>query len=112
MKEIYVKEMPKSCRECPCSFKDYATFKWCNAYEKGKLTFISDDIYKEKRFEDCPLKSLHEHDKELIAKVCEKIKKYLFDKCEFDYGYYINDGDFTIPDLWYFLDQIQKEFEK
>lgn len=54
---------------------------------------------------------LHEHDKKLVAKVCEKIKKYLFEKCEFDYGYYINDGDFTVPDLLYFLDQIQKEFE-
>ena len=109
--EIYVKEMPKSCKECPCSFQDVATCKWCNAYNKGKLTYISDDTYSKERFEDCPLKLLKDHDKELMAKVLERIKKYLFEKCDFDYGYYVNDGEFTISDLFSFLDQIQKEFE-
>lgn len=114
---IYVKEMPKSCRECPCSFQDVATFKWCNAYEKGKLTFISDDTYKEKRFEDCPLKLIHDHDKELVAKVLGKIKILAKDNFDFDMcnecGEFVhNDNVLTESDFNKILDQIQKEFEK
>lgn len=112
--EIYVKEMPKSCKECPCSFQDVATCKWCNAYKKGKLTFISDDIYKEKRFEDCPLKLLKDHDKEFVAKVCEYIKDRTYENvgyhiCECGKKFDIECVDFE--DLCEIIDKIQKEFE-
>lgn len=49
--------------------------------------------------EDCPLKSLHEYKKELVAKVLNRVKKEL-------------DGDYNQYRINYILDQIQKEFEK
>lgn len=94
--EIYVKEMPLKFEQLMQIEDGY-----CN--NLITLEFNSRDRFI--------LKSLHDHDKELVAKVLERIKKYLFEKCDFDYGYYVNDGEFTISDLFNFLDQIQKEFE-
>lgn len=104
MKEtkVYVDELPKSCVGCKC-FAEHR--------RQCELELCFQWSEEEMKYNDCPLKLLHDHDKELVAKVCEKIKKYLFEKCDFDYGYYLNEGDFTIPDLFSFLDQIQKEFE-
>ena len=63
--EIYVKEMPKSCGDCPCE-QDY----FCGITMK--------DVYYE-HFDytkptNCPLKSLHELKKELVAKVLEEVE--------------------------------------
>ncbi len=103
--KIWVEKIPKNCWECPC-FRDDIDFP-CGLSD-GIQDYFKDEIDGGK----CPLHSIKAHDRELVKEVCEKIRNFLLDKCEFDYGYYINDGDFTVPDLWYFLDQIQKEFEK
>lgn len=104
MKEtkVYVDESPKSCVGCKYFAENR---RQCN------LELCFQWIEDRFKFNDCPLIDIKTHDRELVKEVCEKIRNFLLDKCEFDYGYYINDGDFTIPDLWYFLDQLQKEYE-
>ena len=97
--QILVDELPKSCSECPCAHEDVAECKWCQAFSYGLLTYIPDTTYTKERLEDCPLKSLHEHDKELVEKVLEKVKKEL-------------DGDYNQYRINYILDQIQQEIEK
>lgn len=52
MKEVYVKELPKNCREC--------------IFRNLDLCCITDDYIM---FEKCPLKSLEEHDKELERQI-------------------------------------------
>lgn len=62
-KEIYVKEKPKSPDDCPCN---YDTF--CNVLCDGINCWS-------KIREDCPLIDIKAHDRELVKKVCEKIKR-------------------------------------
>lgn len=109
-KEIYIKEMPKSCKECCCcscdlkpEFIKVGTFMYCNLLRQ-KFRFKED----RKKLKDCPLKSLHDHDKELVAKVLESVKN----EASKD-GFYDEDGNkiITYHINNYILDQIQKEFE-
>ena len=89
--EIYIKKIPKSCGCC----EFYSHNRYNDAYclcLYMRLSYVD----KEK---DCPLKSLHDHDKELVAKVLERVKKEL-------------DGDYNQYRINYIIDPIQKEFEK
>lgn len=102
--EIYVKEMPKSC-DC-CEF--YSHNKYNDAYCLC-LCMRLNYVNKEK---DCPLKSLHDHDKELVEKVCERIKEqlgFIVDKKERVICDGSMTGDKTILAV---LKQTQKEYEK
>lgn len=107
MKEtkVYVDELPKSCWECPC-FKNDLEFP-CGLSD-GTQDYFKDEIDGE----NCPLKSIKTHDRELVKEVCEKIKEQL--------GFIVDGqeriscdgsatGDKTILAV---LNQIQKEFEK
>ena len=70
--EIYVKEIPKSCFDCPC-FDDCRI--QCNiTYDDLEYIYKSD---KDKGNKDCPLKSLHEYKKELVAKVLGMVRENL-----------------------------------
>ena len=93
MKEtkVYVDELPKSCWECPC-FKNDLEFP-CGLSD-GTQDYFKDEIDGE----NCPLKSIKTHDRELVKEVCEKIRKEL-------------DGDHNQYRINYILDQIQKDFE-
>ena len=101
MKEtkVYINKIPESCWDC-----------FCQDSENGRCKILGK--YTDYVPKDCPLIDIKTHDRTLVKEVCEKIRNFLLDKCDFDYGYYINDGDFSVPDLWYFLDHIQKEYEK
>lgn len=88
-KETYVKEMPKSCYICHCFDTSEAMCSITGTYTKFKQGRI---------LEDCPLKSLHEYKKELVAKVLERVRKEL-------------DGDYNQYRINWIIDQIQKEFE-
>lgn len=66
--KVYVEELPKSCGCC----EFYSQDKYC-AYclmLNEKLRYIDKD-------KDCPLKSLHDHDKELVAKQVKTINGVL-----------------------------------
>lgn len=111
MKEIkvYVDELPESCDKCP--------------YHSKKLLFAEnkDSIYKtDCRLgfaQNCNIKSIKTHDRELVRQVCEKIKEKAFGLWYFVLNeqqehfegnrYVLSQKDFN--DI---LDQIQKEFEK
>lgn len=114
MKEtkVYVDELPESCKKCAYSQINLALgveTRICGL----QYGFISIDIDK---FPNCPLQSLQIHDRELVAKVCEKIKEKTFglwyfvlnEQIEHFEGnrYVLSQKDFN--DI---LDQIQKEFE-
>lgn len=91
MKEtrVYVDELLKSCVGC----KYFAEHRrQCNL----ELCFQWSE--EKQKYNDCPLKSLHDHDKVLVAKVLNRVKKEL-------------DGDYNQYRINYILDQIQKEFE-
>lgn len=98
--KVYVDELPKSCGCC----EFYSQDKYC-AYclmLNEKLRYIDKD-------KDCPLKSLHDHDKELVAKVLDSVKNEAYKD-----GFYDEDGNkiITYHINNYILDQIQKDFEK
>lgn len=108
MKEtkVYVDELPEYCDDCPCSLRDKDDCAYCNLLHKN----IGYDFGK--RPKHCPLQSLKTHDRELVKKVCEKIKEQL--------GFIVDGqerivcdgsatGDKTILAV---LNQIQKEYEK
>lgn len=99
MKEtkVYVDELPKSCWECPC-FKNNLEFP-CSLSD-GTQDYFKDEIDGE----NCPLKSIKTHDRELVKEVCEKIRK--------NYSKFDSYDDFDWFGFENFLDQLQKEFEK
>lgn len=102
MKEtkVYVDELPKSCVGC----KYFAEHRrQCNL----ELCIEWNDV--KFKFNDCPLKSLHDHDKELVEKVLESVKNEAYKD-----GFYDEDGNkiITYHINNYILDQIEKEFEK
>lgn len=105
MKEIYVKEMPKSCVNC----KYFAEHR-----RQCELELCFQWSEEEMKYNDCPLQSLHDHDKELVAKVCEYIKDRAYENvgyhiCECGKKSDIECVDFE--DLCEIIDKIQKEFE-
>lgn len=74
MKEtkVYVDELPKSCVGCKyfAEHRRQCNLELCLQWNEVKF-----------KFDDCPLKSLHDHDKELVEKVLEEVEdsftKYL-----------------------------------
>ena len=94
--ELYVKEMPKSCYICPCFDTSEAMCSITGTYTKFKQGRI---------LEDCPLKSLHEYKKELVAKVLERIKS-LITKYDLLKDYQNCAGYFILDKI---IEQIQKE---
>lgn len=70
--EIYVKEMPKSCLGCKFFAQDRRQCEIELGFEWSE---------EKQKYNDCPLKSLHEHDQELVEKVIEEVEdsftKYL-----------------------------------
>ena len=67
MKEtkVYVDELPKSCVGCKhfAENRRQCNLELCLQWSEEKF-----------KFNDCPLKSLHDHDKELIAKVLKEVE--------------------------------------
>ena len=110
MKEIkiYVGELPKSCWDCPC-FDSYELQCQINYADCENL-----DIAIE-RHKDCPLHSIKDHDRELVAKVCEKIKEHLSEQkksLKDTFSPYSNGKAFIISAVEDNLNKIEKEFEK
>ena len=67
MKEtkVYIDELPKSCVGC----KYFAEHRrQCNL----ELCFQWSE--EKQKYNDCPLKSLHDHDKELVARVLKEVE--------------------------------------
>ena len=106
--EIYVKEIPNICDECP--FHNNIIDK-CVLLPKYTTTPF---------LQSCPLKSLHDHDKELVEKVLEKVSIEL----ENETGIYCEIRQCNSPHyqgdyVWFnyvkfrkLAEKLQKEYEK
>lgn len=94
--EIWVKEMPKSCFDCPIIVEGIEGYDCC------VCAFLVKAAETKNRLKDCPLKSLHDHDKELVAKVLKKVKRKVDN---------ISMHTATKERLMIMCEEIQKEFE-
>ena len=108
--KVYMSELPKSCVGC----KYFAEHRrQCNL----ELCFQWSE--EKQKYNDCPLKSLHEYKKELVAKVLERVSKELENETET----YCEIRQCTSPHyrgdyVWFnyvkfrkFAEQLKKEFE-
>lgn len=93
--KVWVEKMPESCIDC-----DFAFDGKCQALESKEYYCIENC-----RRSDCPLHSIKDHDRELVKEVFEKIKLKFSDTRSHNWG-------IEQFELYEFLDQIQKEFEK
>ena len=109
MKEtkVYVDELPTQCLDCRFAYDGR-----CQAKGNGESYCVENC-----RRSDCPLIDIKTHDRELVEKVCEKIKKkarwlwyfvYAGQKDYFKGNRYV----LSEKDLNEIFDQIQKEYEK
>lgn len=96
--EIWVKEMPKSCFDCPIIVEGIEGYDCC------VCAFLVKAAETKNRLKDCPLKSLHEYKKELVAKVLEEVENAFTE--------YLPLKNRT--GAWFYgrLNEIKKEFEK
>ena len=79
--KVYVDKLPKNCFECPCFSMD----KECPCgVDNGENYYFKDEV----EGENCPLKSLAEHDKQVrkqvIEEIREKFKEIIFDSSTID----------------------------
>ena len=91
--KVWVEKMPKSCDECPC-----------HSIMEDRCVLLRKQAIRP-FLQSCPLKSLKTHDRELVKKVCEKIKNLANERTSIDTG---------MLDMVYFdnvIDKIEKEFE-
>lgn len=107
--KVWVEKMPESCSDCPCcnygndDEKDYS----CNLMKWGEDSLTDDNLINKKP-ENCPLQSIKTHDRELVKKVCEKIKQ----DCWYCWcgGAMLEDDYYKVPVKY--LQNLQKEYEK
>ena len=99
MKEtkVYVDELPESCSKCVCVDDCYCGITQKNIYY---------EFYEWTKPKDCPLIDIKTHDRELVKKVCEKIKRNVRVTRIKNKWFAFED------DLRNILDQIQEEFKK
>ena len=100
--KVLVNELPECCWDCPC-FDSYELQCQINYADCENL-----DIAIE-RHKDCPLHSIKDYDRELVAKVCDKFRKWCKNIREWTY-----DSSHRVLDLHNldeFLEQTKKEFE-
>lgn len=105
MKEtkVYVDELPESCSKCLFCYDNRPYWKSTDCIINHKE--LDEDEIETSVNENCPLQSIKDHDRELVKKVCEKIKLKFSDTRTHNWG-------IEQFELYEFLDQLQKEFEK
>ena len=97
--KIWVEKMPEYCDECPCSQRGKDDYAYCNLLHKN----IGYDFGKIPKH--CQLIDIKDHDRELVNEVCEKIRLKFSDTRSHNWG-------IEQIELYDFLDQTQKEYEK
>lgn len=106
--KVYVDELPKSCWECPCFRNDLE--QGCGLDDEGKDYFLDDIDGGE-----CPLKSLTEHDKQVINGIRKQVQDQIIicgaKATEQDF-IEANSYNTCISDIIDILDQMQGENNK
>lgn len=110
MKEtkVYVDELSESCFECPIMVDGSEGCDFC------VCAILEEKATTKNRLKDCPLHSIKDHDRELIAKVCEKIREHLSEQkksLKDTFSPYSNGKAFIISAVEDNLNKIEKEFE-
>ena len=100
MKEtkVYVDELPKSCVGCKyfAEHRRQCNLELCIEWNEVKF-----------KFNDCPLIDIKDHDRELVKKVCEKIRKTIASTVD------LAESNQQIKDQFHIiLDLVEKGFEK
>ena len=108
MKEtkVYVDELPKSCVGCKyfAEHRRQCNLELCIEWNEVKF-----------KFNDCPLIDIKTHDRELVKKVCERIREHLNEQkksLKDTFSPYSNGKAFIISAVEENLNKIEKEFEK
>ena len=112
MKEtrVYVDELPENCFECPIMVDGSEGCDFC------VCAILEEKAETKNRLKDCPLKSLHEHNKELVAKVLGMVRENLKEELLLTKNENQEEAKLKLVKSYSIdldvLDQIQKEFEK
>lgn len=78
--KIYVDELPKCCKECPCMNDDIEYGNHCNMIcEKDLKLFLDWDDCQSFRNKDCPLQTTQSLKQQVREEVVEEIRKQLKD---------------------------------
>ena len=80
MNNIYVDELPKKCKDCPCMNNDGFGGYDCNLYYKKHKEILSCDYYADTIPKHCPLKPLSDRLAEERKKVVQEIDCELYTK--------------------------------
>lgn len=111
--KVWVKKMPESCFECPIMVDGSEGCDFC------VCAILEEKATTKNRLKDCPLKSLHEHDKELVVKVLEKFKTFVRENTYICGGNATREDIITsssynqaLRDVLGFMQTLQKEYEK
>ena len=103
--QILVDELPESCFECPIMVDGSEGCDFC------VCAILEEKATTKNRLKDCPLHSIKVHDRELIKKVCEKIRSELEKELKYDFTSYVPIMN-VCNKINRVLDQTQKEYEK
>ena len=108
MKEtkVYIDELPESCDEC----------KYYTQFTDGMGCIVAQELRPMDECDNymqasCPLRSIKDHDQELVKEVCEKIRQEI--ESQTDVRIAVNNfNTITGHGLEYVFRKIQKEYEK
>lgn len=111
MKEtkVYIDELPESCDEC----------KYYTQFTDGMGCIVAQELRPMDECGNymqasCPLRSIKDHDQELVKEVCEKIREHLSEQkksLKDTFSPYSNGKAFIISAVEDNLNKIEKEFE-
>ena len=107
--KVYVSELPKSCRDCPCMERDGYGFYTCLLYYKKHEMLLDCEDYKDSRPNECLLQSLAEHDKQVRKEVLGKLMNMLGDRAELIECGFVAEFMFTTYDLQESINEILGE---
>ena len=99
-RKVWVEKMPNSCGGCKyfAEHRRQCNLEICLQWSEDKF-----------KFNDCPLHSIKDHDRELVKQVCEKIEDdfvHILNTNDGHFEYATLDDEFNIA-----IYKIQKEFE-
>lgn len=75
--EVYVNELPRKCKDCPCMNDDsYGTYD-CTLYYKLNDRILSCDPYENGRPKECPLKTIQSVQNRKAISALQEVKAHI-----------------------------------
>ena len=106
---IYVDELPKSCKECPMCRSGKLKLQKKGRYVEAEQCVFGQYKYQtmDDEIDTCPLKLLANHDKQVRNELSERVRKQAVLQEYRPYG--ASDRVIDMTDLFKILDQVQGE---